>query len=176
MKFISTDIPDLYVIELEFREDERGHFARTFANEEFAKQKIEFDIVHINRSFTKEKGVLRGMHFQTAPKEEGKIITCLQGAVFDVAIDMRVGSPTYKKWFGVELNDENQKLFYLPKGFAHGFQTLTEHCDMQYLMSEVYSPEHASGVRWNDPVFGIEWPFNHPKMSDKDKEWPLLKK
>jgi dTDP-4-dehydrorhamnose 3,5-epimerase len=175
MIFTPTKCRDLYVIRREPRDDNRGWFARTFAKEELKKAGIEFNLVHINQAFTKEKGTLRGMHRQVAPKEEAKIFQCLKGKIFDVSIDMREGSPTYHKWFGIELSEDNHTMTYIPKGFAHGYQTLTEDCLVQYFVDEYYEPEAEKGVMWNDPAFNIDWPIKTPILSPKDQKWGLVK-
>ncbi len=159
----------------ELRKDSRGYFARTFAIDELKKHKIKFNIVHVNVTLTKKKGYLRGMHFQTKPWEEDKIVQCLKGKICDVAVDLRKNSKTFKKWFAIELSETNKKMLLVPKGFAHGFETLTDNCLVQYFMSNYYSASHATGIRWNDPAIGIKWPNKKPKMADKDKNWPLLK-
>lgn len=174
MIFRKTKIKGLYVIEPELKEDERGYFARTFCKEEFAKMGCDFEIAQTNRSMTFKKGMIRGMHFQKEPKAEDKIIQCLKGKIFDVAIDLRPKSPTYGQWMAKELSEENKKMFLIPKGFAHGFQTLTDNCETQYYMSEFYSPEYAAGVRWNDPAFNVTWPIENPELSERDKNWPLI--
>jgi len=175
MRYTEAKIKGVYVIELDFKIDERGYFARIFCKEELIKIGIDFNIVQINRSLTRQKGTIRGMHFQKEPKAEDKIIQCLKGAVYDVVVDLRKDSLTYGEWIAVELSEENKKMFFVPKGFAHGFQTLTDNCEMQYFMSEFYFPEHESGVRWNDPFFNIVWPIKNPILSEKDKNWPLMK-
>src|SRR3989338_3969809 len=172
MIFHSTKIKDLYIIELEQKVDERGYLVRIFCKDELAKAGLEFNIVQANHSLTKKKGIIRGMHFQKFPKAEDKIIQCLRGAVYDVAIDLRKDSLTYGQWLATELSENNKKMLLVPKGFAHGFQTLTDDCEMQYFMSEFYSPEHSFGVRWNDPFFNIKWPIENPILSEKDKNWP----
>ena len=174
MIFKKTKIEGLYIIELEAREDERGWFVRNFCKEELQKANLEFEIVQANLSLTKSKGSIRGMHFQKEPMSEGKIVQCLKGSVYDVAIDLRPNSSTYGKWEAVELSEENKRMFLIPKNFAHGFQTLTDNCELQYFMSESYSPEHASGVRYNDPLFNIEWPLIVTTLSEKDRVWPLI--
>ncbi|MBU4601434.1 dTDP-4-dehydrorhamnose 3,5-epimerase, partial [Candidatus Parcubacteria bacterium] len=145
MKFKKTKLKGLYIIEPEPRIDERGYLMRTFCKEELNKYGLQFTIVQVNQTLTKKKGTVRGMHFQTPPKAEDKIVQCLHGAIYDVAIDLRADSPTYGKWVAEELNEDNKKMFFIPKGFAHGFQSLTNNCEVQYFMSEFYSPEHASG-------------------------------
>lgn len=172
--FNKTNIEGLYIIELEPRFDERGFFARNFCIKELAELGISYEIKQINRSLTKNKGMIRGMHFQKAPKAEDKIVQCLRGAIYDVAIDLRPGSPTYGRWEGQELTEENKKMFLIPKGFAHGFQALTDNSEIQYFVTEFYSPEHEGGVRWNDQAFNINWPIKNPVLSEKDKNWPKL--
>lgn len=175
MKFKKTKIEGLCIIEPELKIDERGYFARIFCKEEFAKIGIDFNIVQINRSLTKKKGTIRGMHFQKEPKAEDKIVVCVKGAIYDVAVDLRKNSKTFGQWVAEELTEENKKMFLIPKGFAHGFQTLTDNTEILYFMSEFYAPEYASGVRWNDPFFNIKWPIRNPILSEKDKNWPLIK-
>lgn len=175
MIFNKTKIEGLYIIEPELKTDERGYFARIFCQEEFRKIGIKFNIVQINCSLTKEKGTIRGMHFQKDPKAEDKIVQCIKGTIYDVVVDLRKHSPTYGKWIAEELTEDNKKMFLIPKGFAHGFQTLTQDCELLYFMSEFYSPDYASGVQWNNPFFNINWPIKNPILSDKDKNWPLIK-
>ncbi|HWY79887.1 MAG TPA: dTDP-4-dehydrorhamnose 3,5-epimerase [Candidatus Sulfotelmatobacter sp.] len=169
-----TDLKDLYVIKREPRTDERGFFVRVFAKEELAKMGIDFDIVHINQALSVQKGTLRGLHSQLAPKQEIKFIHCIKGKVFDVAVDMREDSPTYQKWFGVELSEDNNTMICIPKGFAHGYQSLTDNSVLEYLVSEYYAPEYEKGFRWNDPKLDITWPVANPILSPKDQNWPLL--
>jgi dTDP-4-dehydrorhamnose 3,5-epimerase len=175
MKLLKTKIKDLYVIELDLMSDERGFFARNFCKNELASQGIKFDIAQCNLSLNKIKNTLRGMHFQNSPKAEDKIVQCLKGKIFDVAIDLRKDSPTYGQWVGEELSEDNKRMFLIPRGFAHGFQTLTDNCLLHYFMSEFYSSEYSSGVRWNDPFFNITWPLENPILSERDKNWPLIK-
>ena len=174
MKFIETPIKDLFVIELEPKVDERGHFVRIFAQDELKKTGLAFDIVQANQSFTKKKGVIRGMHCQLDPKRDGKILQCLSGRIYDVSIDLRPESPTYKKWFGIELTAGDNKMVFSGKGFAHGLQTLTSNCLVQYFMSEFYTPDYYSGVRFDDPTFNIKWPLTPTYISEQDLNWPLL--
>lgn len=175
MIFHKTKIDGLYIIEPELKSDKRGYFARIFCEKELVKNRIHFKIVQINRSLNKKKGTIRGMHFQKWPKAEGKIVQCIQGAIYDVAVDLRKNSPTYGKWVAIELNEKNKKMFLIPKGFAHGFQSLTNNCEILYFMSKFYCPDYSSGVRWNDPLFSIKWPIDNPIISEKDKNWPLIK-
>jgi len=175
MKFKETKIEGLYIIEPELKIDERGYFARIFCKNEFKKIGFDFNIVQINRSLTKKRGTIRGLHFQKPPKSEDKIVVCLKGKIFDVALDLRKNSLTFGKWVGVELSEGNKKIFLIPKGFAHGFQTLTDDCEILYFMSEFYSPKYEGGIRWDDPFFNIKWPIKNPILSEKDKNWPLFK-
>ena len=174
MKFKETKLKGLYIIEPEIHFDDRGYFARIFCKQELSKTGIDFNIVQANRSLNKKQGTIRGMHFQKPPKAENKIIQCIKGKIYDVAIDLRQDSPTYGEWVAEELSEENKKMFLIPKGFAHGFQTLTDSCEILYFMSEFYSPQYESGVRWNDPFFNIKWPIKDPILSEKDKNWLLI--
>jgi dTDP-4-dehydrorhamnose 3,5-epimerase len=161
-----------YVIELEKRADERGFFARTFCEREFTAHGLKTHFVQCNISFNKWKGTLRGMHFQAAPFEEAKVIRCNRGAIFDAIIDLRPESPTFKQYVTAELSAENGKMFYVPEGFAHGFQTLENDTEIFYQMSQFYSPEHGRGVRWNDPAFGIKWPEGERIIIERDRTYP----
>lgn len=172
MHFIETELKDAFIIEPEPIEDERGFFARIFCEEEFKKRGINFKIVQCNISFNKKKGIIRGMHYQIPPYEEAKIVYCIRGAIYDVIIDLRSNSPTYKKWIAVELSAENRRMLYIPKGFAHGFQTLKDNTELFYLMSEFYHPEYAQGIRWDDPAFRIKWPLKRVIIKERDKNFP----
>ena len=174
MIFRKTKIKGLYIIEPELKADERGYFARVFCKKELAKIGFDFEIVQINRSLNKKKGIIRGMHFQKTPKAEDKIIQCIKGAIYDVAVDLRQDSLTYGQWIGVELNEDNKKMLLMPKGFAHGFQSLKDNSEILYFLSEFYSPECESGVRYNDPLLNIKWPIENPLALERDKNWPLI--
>ena len=174
MIFRPTQLKKVYIIEQEPHNDERGYFARIFCKEELAKAGIMFDVVQVSHSLTKEKGTIRGMHFQKEPKSEDKIVQCLRGKIYDVVVDLRRDSSTYGQWIAEELSEDNKKILFIPKGCAHGFQTLTDSCLVQYFMDEFYSSEHASGVRWDDPFFGITWPVKEPILSPQDAQWPLI--
>ena len=176
MIFKKTKIEWLYIIEPELKIDERGYFFRVFCKEELAKIGFNFEIVQINRSLNKKKGIIRGIHFQKSPKAEDKIIQCLKGAIYDVAVDLRPDSPTYGQWVAEELTEENKKMFLIPKGFGHGFQSLRDNSEVLYFLSEFYSPENESGVRWNDPFLNIKWPIKNPILLERDKNWPLTNK
>ena len=174
MKFIETPLPGAWVIELEELSDERGWFARTFDAEEFHSRGLNPDVVQCNASFNHRAGTLRGMHYQAAPHGESKLVRCVRGAIFDVAVDLRPDSPTYRAWHGLELSAENRSAFYIPAGLAHGFQTLTDDSEVLYQMGNHYVPEVARGVRWDDPAFAIQWPAldGERVISDKDASYP----
>ena len=172
MKFKKTQLPDAVLVELEPARDERGFFARTFCVDEFAAQGLETDYPQHSVSFSARRGTLRGMHFQRPPHAEVKLVRCLRGAVIDVIIDLRPKSPAYKKWQAFELTEANGHQLYIPKGFAHGFQTLCDDVAVHYLISERYSPASSTGVRFDDPEFAIDWPIAVSEISDKDRVWP----
>lgn len=177
MIFTPTEIEGMFVVTLEPHEDDRGYFARMFAAEEFQKAGIgDFNIVQINQAYTKASGVIRGLHWQTEPKEEAKFFQCLNGEIYDVAVDVRPGSKTFGKWVGVHLKSSEKQLIYIPKGLAHGYETLTEDCKVQYMVSEFYSPETEKGIRWNDSTLNIQWPIEPSFISEKDKSLPDFKK
>ncbi len=170
MIFIPTSLNGAYLIQPEPIEDERGFFARMFCKDEFKKQGIDFSCVQCNLSYNGKKGTLRGMHYQAAPHEEAKIVSCVRGSIFDVIVDIRPNSPTYKKWYGAELTAKNHSMLYVPKGFAHGFQTLEDDCEVFYMMGEYYHPESARGMRWDDDQVGIEWPIKITSISKSDAD------
>jgi dTDP-4-dehydrorhamnose 3,5-epimerase len=170
--FRKLQLQGAVLIELEPRTDERGFFARTFCADEFAQAGLNTSVVQCNVSFNKRKGTLRGMHYQKAPYEEAKLVRCTSGAIFDAIIDLRPGSPTFKRHFSVILSAENRTALYVPEGFAHGFQTLRDDTEVFYQMSQRYQAEAAAGVRWNDPSFAIEWPADERTMSERDRSYP----
>jgi dTDP-4-dehydrorhamnose 3,5-epimerase len=173
MRFQETKIRGAWVIDLEPIEDARGFFARVWSQSELVDHGLETRVAQCNVSFNKRRGTLRGMHFQRAPHEEVKFIRCIRGTLYDVIIDLRPDSPTYKRWVAVELSGENRRALYVPVGVAHGFQTLQDDVEVFYMMSEFYTPVAEAGVRWDDPSFGIEWPLRSPtEISDKDASWP----
>lgn len=174
MRIIPTNFEGAYLIQPEKKGDHRGAFARTFCQEELQKQGIDFTIRQANYSFTEKQGSLRGLHFQLPPKAEDKIVRCAKGAVYDVIVDLRPESATFLKWQGFELKAENLDSLLIPKGFAHGFQTLAKNVEMAYLHSEFYSPGHESGLRYNDPKLQIIWPLPIADISDRDLKHPLL--
>jgi len=161
-----------YLINLEKIEDERGFFSRSFCEKEFAAHNLNLSIRQSNISYNKKMGILRGMHYQIAPHEEAKLVSCIRGAIYDVVIDLRPGSLTYCKWSAVELNDQNYSSFYIPAGFAHGFQALADNTVVSYQMSEFYYPESARGIRWDDPLFNINWPMLPCIVSNRDASYP----
>ena len=173
MIFKETCLTDAYTIELEEHGDERGFFARAWCKKEFMTQGLTSNIVQTNFAFTKKKGTIRGMHYQIAPNEEAKLMRCIKGAIYDVIIDLRPESSTYKQWLGVELSSENRQMLYVPEGFAHGYQSLTDNVETFYMVSEFYSPNSERAVRWNDSAFSIESPITkNLTISDKDRNWP----
>ena len=174
MRFTSLDIEGAWTVEPEPFRDERGWFARVFCEETFAGHGLETHFPQHSLSCSRKKNTLRGMHYQRAPHAETKLVACLQGAVFDVLVDLRPHSPTYLRWTGVELSAENGAQVYIPEGCAHGFQTLTDDVLIRYMISRAYAPGHAAGLRHDDPAIGIEWPAEPGVMSDKDRDWPLL--
>ncbi len=174
MRFIETQLKGAFVIELEKVEDERGFFARTFCQKEFDAHGLNPRVAQCNFTYTRKKGTLRGMHYQASPHAEAKLVRCIRGAIFDVIIDLRRDSPSFRQWTAVELTAENGKLLYVPEGFAHGFQTLEDDTEVFYQMSDFYDPECARGVRWDDPALGIAWPLPDPILSERDKNLPFL--
>jgi dTDP-4-dehydrorhamnose 3,5-epimerase len=174
MKFFEIPLAGAYVIELEPFLDERGLFVRTFCQREFSKIGFHKQIVQINHSETRHRSAIRGMHYQLPPACEIKIIRCVQGKVFDVMVDIRAGSPTFMQWHGVELSNDNLRMVYIPVGFAHGFQALTDNAKLIYHHSECYSPEYERGLRFNDPAVAINWPLPAGAISLKDQSYPLI--
>ena len=174
MIFSEMRVCGAFAIDLERRVDERGFFARSWCQQEFETQGLTARLVQINVSHNVHRGTLRGMHFQVSPHEEAKAVSCIQGAIYDVVLDLRPYSPTYLAWAAEELTAENHRSLYIPVGCAHGFQTLTEHAQVLYFMSEFYSPRHGRGVRYDDPAFGIKWPLEVTSISDADLSWPAF--
>jgi dTDP-4-dehydrorhamnose 3,5-epimerase len=176
MRFVETPLAGVWVIELERVADERGWFARTFDAEEFQAHGLNPGVVQCNASFNARRDTLRGMHYQAEPHGESKLVRCGRGAIFDVAVDVRPDSPTYRGWYGVELSAENARSLYIEAGLAHGFQALADDCEVLYQMGHPYVPEAARGVRWDDPAFAIQWPQPHGQriVSEKDLAYPEL--
>ena len=173
MIFKETKLKDAFVIDIEKLEDTRGFFGRAYCRKEFEVQNLISRLVQCNVSFNKFKNTIRGMHFQQRPHQEVKLVRCTRGAIYDVIIDLRPLSSSYKKWVGVNLTVDNYRMLYVPEGFAHGYQTLKDETEVFYQVSQYYNPESERGVRWNDPAFGIQWPFAQSAViSDKDEKWP----
>lgn len=172
MKFTETKVSGVFLIEPELHADDRGSFARSFCVDEFNEAGIDIHIVQANISFNKHSGAVRGMHYQVSPHAEAKVVRCTRGALHDVVIDLRSESPTFCRWIAAELNAEKNTEMFVPQGCAHGFQTLVDNTEVSYLMSERYVPESASGVRYDDPAFGVEWPLAISFVADRDRSWP----
>jgi dTDP-4-dehydrorhamnose 3,5-epimerase len=172
VKFHDAGLHGACIIELEMHKDERGFFARTWCQKEFEDQGLVARVVQANTSFNNRAGTLRGMHYQLAPYQETKLIRCTRGALYDVIVDLRPDSLTYMRWIAVELTAENGRMLYVPADFAHGFITLEDNTEVNYLISEAYTPGAEGGLRWNDPDIGIEWPRPVEVMSEKDANWP----
>jgi len=171
MIFTETKIKGAFLIEPELITDERGFFARSFCKDEFQKYGLEPDIVQCNISYNKKKGTLRGMHYQVPPFEEAKIVSCTKGSIYDVVVDLRRGSPSYRFWHAEKLSADLYQMLYIPKGCAHGFLTLEDKCIVYYQMGEFYHPECARGIRWDDPAIGIVWPISARSISVKDQNY-----
>jgi dTDP-4-dehydrorhamnose 3,5-epimerase len=174
LRFSKTALPGVWLIDLELRDDERGFLARTFCEREFREQGLNTHWPQCNLTLTRKRGMIRGMHYQAEPKSETKLIRCAVGAVHDVLVDVRRGSPTFGRWEAFELTGVNHRMLYAPGGFAHGFQCLSDNSEMFYQMSEFYFPELSRGFRWNDPAVGIRWPLADATLSPRDKSLPLL--
>ena len=173
MKFVSTSISGVWIIQPERHEDDRGWFARTWCEEEFAAHGLPTRFSQCNASFNKHRGTLRGMHFQEAPHQEAKLVRCTRGSLFDVALDLRPGSPTFGKWEGIELTEENGVGFFIPEGCAHGFQTLEDATEVFYSITTPYHPESLRGARWDDPRFSIQWPLAaEARLNERDASYP----
>ena len=172
LRFTPTSLVGVVLIDPILHEDDRGHFCRAWCIREFADQGINFVPVQANTAFNFRKGTLRGLHFQVKPVLEAKLVRCVRGAVFDVVVDLRPQSPSYRKWYGVELRAENYQMLYLPEGCAHGYQTLEDHTDLFYLTSQYFTPSAARGVRFDDLTLAIKWPLVPTAISEQDRNWP----
>ena len=172
MKFTETKLKGAFVVEIEKLSDERGFFARSWCQKEFEAHGLNARLVQANVSYNHKKGTLRGIHYQIAPYQECKLISCTRGAIYDVIIDLRPDSPTYKQWTGVELTADSYHMFFVPEDFGHGFQTLTDETEITYQVSQFYTPGSEKGIRFDDPVFNIQWPLDAAVISEKDKNWP----
>ena len=176
MIFTETKLKGAYIIEVKRLEDERGFFGRSYCENEFAELGLTTGIKQTNVSYNKKKGTLRGMHMQISPFEETKLIRCTRGAIYDVIIDMREDSETYKQWIGVELTADNYRMLFVPEGFAHGFITLEDNTDITYQVTQFYTPGSERCIRWNDPAFNIKWPMEPVVISEKDQAQPDFEK
>jgi len=172
MIYYETKLKGVFVIELERLEDERGFFARAWCQHEFEEHGLNPRLAQCNISFNNRRGILRGLHYQVAPHAETKLVRCTRGALYDVIVDLRPDSLTFKQWVAVELTADNHRMVYIPEGLTHGFQTLADDTEVFYQMSEFYHPEGVRGVRWNDPAFGIGWPLPDPILSARDRSYP----
>jgi dTDP-4-dehydrorhamnose 3,5-epimerase len=172
MRFTPSELADIVIVDVEPHVDGRGLFARTFCEAEFAAAGLPTRFVQSSVSFNTRRGTLRGLHYQAPPKPEAKLVRCTHGTIHDVVVDLRPSSATFLRWISVELTAENRRALYIPGWCAHGFQTLTDDAEVLYLMTEFYAPELARGVRWNDPVFGVEWPIADPRLSERDATYP----
>jgi dTDP-4-dehydrorhamnose 3,5-epimerase len=169
MIFTPTSLPGAYLIDLDKKGDDRGFFARAFCENEFSQHGLVCHFCQINNSLSKQKGTLRGMHYQLPPSSETKVVRCVRGALYDLILDLRRESPTFGQSFGIELNAENRRMLYVPKNFAHGFLTLVDDTETIYLVDEFYGPERERCIRYNDPKFGLAWPAPPIVMSEKDR-------
>jgi dTDP-4-dehydrorhamnose 3,5-epimerase len=174
MKFQPLSLKGAFVVEPDIHQDDRGLFFRFFCADEFRRIGHTKPWIQLNHSFTKEKGSLRGMHYQLSPHAEIKMVKCVAGKVFDVIIDLRKESTGFLQWTGIELSAENKKMIYIPEGFAHGFQALTDDCELIYHHSAAYKKEAERGIRWNDPAVNIQWPLTPVHLSDRDQQHPLV--
>jgi|SoiMethySBSTD1v2_1073268.scaffolds.fasta_scaffold76936_3 dTDP-4-dehydrorhamnose 3,5-epimerase len=174
MIFRETDLNGVFIIEPEIIQDDRGFFACSWTPREFDEHGLNARLRQCNISFNKRSGTVRGMHFQNKPHQEAKLVRCTQGAIYDVAIDLRSDSPTRYQWVGAELTSDNHRMLYIPEGFAHGYQTLADSTEIFYQMSEFYHPESTGGVRWNDPAFDLTWPLAVTVIAERDATYPLI--
>ncbi len=172
MKFTETPLGGAYLVEPEPHRDERGFFARTWCRSEFESQGLNPNLAQCSVSFNSRRGTLRGLHYQAAPHEEAKLVRCVRGSIYDLIVDVRPGSPTFKRWFAAELSAANMRMLYVPEGFAHGFQTLEDDTEVFYQISEFYRPEASRGIRWDDPAFDFRWPAAERTMSERDRLFP----
>jgi dTDP-4-dehydrorhamnose 3,5-epimerase len=171
MIFTQTKIPGVFIVELEKRQDDRGYFARAWCAREFSDHRLP-QFVQTNMSASRRKGTIRGLHYQLAPHGEAKYMRCIRGAIFDVAVDLRPDSPTFRQWFGIELSADNRKAVFVPEGLAHGYQALTDDAEVIYSSSCAYTPGAERGIRFDDPAFRIAWPIRPAIVSEKDQKWP----
>lgn len=174
MRIVPTNIRDLLALHIKWDEDSRGRFGRLFCREEFSAMGLVDEFVQISRSVTRRAGTLRGLHLQQSPHSETKLVSCVRGAIYDVVVDLRSDSPSYLSWQAFEISQDDNLALYIPKGCAHGFQTLVDNCEVLYQMDTPYAPDYANGVRYDDPAVGIVWPLAVSVISEKDLSWPFL--
>ena len=172
MIFLETKLPQVFEIQLQPKTDERGFFARTWCRQEFEARGLNSRLVQCSLSFNQRKGTLRGLHYQSAPHPETKVVRCSRGEIYDVVLDLRPDSPAFRDWIAIVLSAEKRNILYVPEGCAHGFLTLRDECEVEYQMSEFFHPESARGIRWNDPAFQIDWPARVEVISERDKTYP----
>ena len=173
MIFTETKLQGAFIIDLQTHKDSRGFFARAWCQNEFQEHGIDWQPVQANQAYTEKKGTLRGLHYQVAPYGEAKLMRCIRGALYDLILDLRPESATFKQWLGVELTADNRRALYVPKGFAHGYLTLKDHTEVFYPVDQFYTPGAEQGIRWNDPAFAIDWPItDNLILSEKDRNWP----
>jgi dTDP-4-dehydrorhamnose 3,5-epimerase len=175
MIFTKTELSGVFIIDLERKVDERGFFARAWCQEEFEAHGLNTNLVQMNVGFSARKGTVRGLHFQRSPWAETKLVRCTLGAIFDVVVDLRPGSPTHRKWLAIALTQENRRMLYSPEGFAHGYQALSDDAEMYYQTTRFYAGDYATGIRYDDPAFGIVWPTEVTVISPNDRSWPDYK-
>uniref|UniRef100_A0A7V4CNF0 dTDP-4-dehydrorhamnose 3,5-epimerase n=1 Tax=Fervidobacterium pennivorans TaxID=93466 RepID=A0A7V4CNF0_FERPE len=175
MRVIETELPGVLLIEPDVYRDERGWFIESYSYKAFKQFGIDIVFVQDNHSYSKKRWTLRGIHFQNNPMAQSKLVRCTRGKILDVVVDLRKGSPTYKKWIMVELSEDNKRMLFIPKGFGHAFLTLTDDVEVQYKVDEYYSKEYDRSIRWNDPEISIDWPVKDPILSEKDRNAPFLK-
>lgn len=176
MKFYKTKFEGLFLVEVDHFNDKRGYLAKFFDTKTYAKENIKISLTQIKYTFTKKKGTIRGLHMQSKPYEEAKIVHCVRGKIFEVVLDLRPNSKTYGKWFGKEFSENDKKSLFIPKGFAHGYQSLTNNCNILYMMSGEFSKPNNIGFRWDDSFFNIKWPLKPTVIANKDRTWPLFNK
>ena len=174
MIFTELPLPGAFAVDLEELRDERGFFARSYCPAEFAAQGLGPELRQCSVSYNARRGTLRGLHYQDAPHEEHKLVRCTAGAIYDVIVDIRQSSPTYRRWYGAELTMANRRSLFIPPGFAHGFVSLTDGAEVYYMISAAHAPAFSRGLRWNDPAFGIEWPLAPTVISARDAAYPLM--
>ena len=174
MIFTESPLQGAYLVDVERLNDERGFFARSYCADEFAARGLGPALRQCSMSYNARKGTLRGMHYQGAPHQEHKLVRCTAGAIFDVIVDIRVSSPGYRRWYGVELTADNRRSLFIPPGMAHGFLSLTDHAEVYYMISAPHAPEYARGVRWDDPAIAIKWPAPPAVISERDRSYPLI--